>query len=627
VCGIAGFAGWQPEEREQTLRLMCNAIRHRGPDEEGLGWDATMALGMRRLSIIDVSGGSQPVANEDGSVRVVFNGEIYNFQEIRQRLQTQGHVFRTRSDTEILVHLYEERGPALVHDLRGMFAFALWDEKRQRLLLARDRVGKKPLFYRELVDGVAFASELKSLAAAGLVDEWPDPAAVARFLALGYIPDPFTIYPSIWKLPPAHTLTWSRAEGVKLHRYWEPPASPDPTIDEQTAVEETRRLLEESVRYRLISDVPLGAFLSGGIDSAAVVAEMVRQSGSAVNTYTIGFPDPSFNEAPAAAESARLLGTNHTELIVEPDIDELFETVVCAFDEPFADSSAIPTFLVSRLAARDVKVVLSGDGGDELFGGYSRYSDYARRAVQIPGGMRDGLRLAAHLLPHGAYGRGRLLELAASAIGRYTGMVAHPLALADGGVASAAVSQELEWNELLADGFAQAARRDAIGQLMHVDLLTYLPGDILTKVDRMSMACSLEARSPLLDHHLVEFAMSIPTELRIRGSARKIALREAVRDLLPAPIFNRPKSGFSLPLAGWLRDRLGHRLDALTASSSSIAAYVDAGAVGRLVREHRVGRRDHSAMLWKLIVLEIWCTRVHGENSGSAGRSSRLVPA
>jgi asparagine synthase (glutamine-hydrolysing) len=626
MCGIAGFAGWEPTDRKETLRRMCDAIVHRGPDAEGLDWSRAAALGMRRLSIIDVSGGSQPVENEDGSIVVVFNGEIYNFQEIRQRLVSRGHVFRTRSDTEVLVHLYEERGDALVTELRGMFAFALWDEKRQRLLLARDRLGKKPLYYRAVDGGLAFASELKSLTAAGLTNEAPDRASIARYLALGYVPDPWTIYPSVLKLRPAHILTWSRAGGIRVDRYWMPPAQADQTVDAVTAAREVRRLLEEAVRYRLVSDVPVGAFLSGGIDSAAVVAEMVRQSSGPVDTYTIGFADPTFNEAPAAAATAKALGTRHHELIVEPDVDELFETVACAFDEPFADSSAIPTLLVSQLAACDLKVVLSGDGGDELFGGYTRYVDYARRAIPLPRVVRSAVRSVARLLPQHAYARARLIELGSTDVGRYTGMVANLLDVRDGGGAAPAVAAEIEWEALLAGPFSETAARDPIGRLLHVDLLTYLPGDILTKVDRMSMACSLETRSPLLDHELVEFAMRIPTGLRIKGHERKITLRDAVRDLLPEEIFSRPKSGFGLPLSNWLRGPLAHRLEALTRNDSALTEYVHPPAVRRLAAEHRTGRRDHSPMLWKLIVLDIWLSR-YGRRPASLPRTAPLVVA
>ena len=443
MCGIAGFVGTRAsaESAAEQLRSMCDAIRHRGPDDAGYLVDGTVALGMRRLSIIDLAGGHQPIGNEDGSIQVVFNGEIYNYRELRDDLLRAGHRLATHTDTETLVHLYEDDAAAMVQRLRGMFAFALWDSRRQRLLLVRDRLGIKPLYYWATPDGLAFGSELKSLLVLPDLPRSVDLEALADYLALGYVPDPRSILEGVSKLPPGHMLTWEPGAGASVSRYWSPFRPEDETIDEQTAAEEIRRLLAESVRYRLIADVPLGAFLSGGLDSSAVVAEMSRQMDRPVRTFSIGFNEPDFNEAPHASAVARALGTDHTELIVSPDAEALFDSVVAAFDEPFADSSAIPTFLVSQLARSGVTVALSGDGGDELFGGYTRYTDLLRRNITLPRLARSALTGAARLLPHSTYGRNRLLELGRGARGRYAGMVAHALGPAEGGGADDAHGQ------------------------------------------------------------------------------------------------------------------------------------------------------------------------------------------
>lgn len=596
---------------------MCDAIRHRGPDGAGYLTRPAVALGMRRLGIIDLAGGTQPIGNEDGEIQVVFNGEIYNYRELRRELAARGHRFRTESDTEVLVHLYEERGTGLVHELRGMFAFALWDARTDSLLLARDRLGIKPLYYATVGDGIIFGSELKALLAHGSVRARVDPAAIAWYLSLGYIPDPHSVFEGVSKLEPGHLLRWDAERGIRTERYWSPLVPETVRIEEADAAAEVRRLLEESVRYQLVSDVPLGAFLSGGLDSSSVVATMARHLNRPVSTFSIGFPEPEFNEAPAAAAVARALGTEHHELIVRPDVDDLIERVVGAFDEPFADSSAIPTLLVSALARRHVKVVLSGDGGDELFGGYTRYSAYVRRNVEIPGPVRALLGRLARRAPHGMYGRNRLLELSRSARGRYTGMVAHALAVEEGGVAGAAVRNAAAGlDELLAPWFDQVVGRDAVSQAMLVDTMTYLPGDILTKVDRMSMAVSLEARVPLLDHRLVEFTAGLPSTMKLNGNgAGKRVFRAAVRGLVPDFVFNRPKQGFAVPLRPWLKRELRHRLDALRAEDAPVREYIEPAAVARVIEEHLAGRRSHAALLWRLVVLDLW---LRGLVSGSA---------
>jgi asparagine synthase (glutamine-hydrolysing) len=606
MCGIAGFAGWgrAPDASEHDLRRMCGAIRHRGPDDEGHLVAPGVALGMRRLSIIDVAGGTQPIANEDGTVHVVFNGEIYNHRELHAALEHGGHRLSTRSDTETLVHLYEEHGDRLVHRLRGMFGFAIWDTRRRRLLLARDRLGIKPLYYWETPDGVAFASELRSLLALDRFPRQIDRLAVAQYLSLGYVPEPLSIFAGVRKLPPGHTLSWDRERGVRVERYWTP-VRDEVRIDEREAVAEVRRLLAESVRYHLESDVPLGAFLSGGIDSSSVVAEMARQMDRPVQTFSIGFEEPEFNEAPHAAAVARALGTDHTELIVRPDADVLIEEVIRAFDEPFSDSSALPTFLVSQLARRHVTVALSGDGGDELFGGYTRYLELlGRRELAAP--VRAAIGGVARRLPHGARGRNRLIDLSRTRRGRYAATVAAPLAGDEGGLALRDVVGAHSLDELLRPLFEEARGRDFATQMTLVDLQSYLPGDILTKVDRMSMAVSLEARVPLLDHHVVEFAVSLPGALKMRDGTGKWIFREAIRDLVPASVLSKPKQGFGVPLQRWFREDLRHRVEALGRPDSPIYEYADRRAVGRIAAEHGSGRRDHSATLWRLLVLDVW---------------------
>jgi asparagine synthase (glutamine-hydrolysing) len=628
MCGIAGFVGQprDPSHLEADLRRMCGAIRHRGPDDEGRYVDGNgIALGMRRLSIIDVAGGKQPIFNEDRSIVVVFNGEIYNHHEIRQKLLKSGHRFQTHSDTETLVHLYEEHGDQMVHQLRGMFTFAIWDHRRSRLFCARDRIGIKPFYYWPSPDGgVAFASELRSFLA---LDRFPreiDRSAVARYLAFAYVPDPHAIFRGTHKLPPGHTLSWDRERGVVVERYWSPVGKEIARIGEREAIEELRRLIDESVRCHLESEVPLGAFLSGGIDSSTVVAHMARALDRPVRTFSIGFREREFNEAPHAARVAREIGTSHTELIVDPDADALVDEVIRAFDEPFADSSALPTYLVSQLAREHVTVALSGDGGDELFGGYTRYLEVRGRR-ELPFG-RHMLRSVARSLPHVSPGRGRLLDLSWNRRGRYATTVAIPLSPSDGGVARPEMAAELgAFDQLLDPWFDEAQDRDFDAQIALVDMQSYLPGDILTKVDRMSMAVSLEARVPLLDHVVLEFAASLPSELKMRNGEGKWILRAAIDGIVPPSVLSHPKKGFAVPLVRWFRNELRHRVAQLERSDAAILEFVDARAVRRLVREHAIGRRDHSYLLWRLLALELWLGCLsRGELAQPSTRSSSL---
>jgi asparagine synthase (glutamine-hydrolysing) len=610
MCGIAGFAGiarYSPNASE-ILRRMCDAIRHRGPDDAGYHVGEVAAVGMRRLSIIDVAGGHQPMANEDDNVHVVFNGEIYNFRDLRQRLRVAGHRLRTSSDTETIVHFYEDRGDDVVHELRGMFAFAVWDDRRARLLLARDRLGIKPLYaWPHPEGGVAFASELRSFLTLPDFQPTIDPDAVADYCAFGYVPHPGAIFRGVRKLAPGHRLTWSREHGLADTKYWSPVRDERLASDETESVLELRRLIDESVRIHLESDVPLGAFLSGGIDSSAVVASMRRQMDSRPLTFSIGFREAGFDESGYAAEVASALDTNHTALIVDPDADALVEDVVNALDEPFADSSALPTYLVSCLARRDVTVALSGDGGDECFGGYTRYTETLSGAPELPRPLRRIVSLLGSSLPQIAPARNWLLNLARSPRGRYASTVAMPLRPEEGGVLRASISAHRPTlDQILDDYFAQTGGRDFATQLMLVDLLSYLPGDILTKVDRMSMAPSLEARVPLLDHLVVEFAASLPSSLKMRSGTGKWLLRRAIDGSVPNNVLTRPKQGFGLPLARWFRRELSHRLDHILSPSSAVYEYFDAQRVRAFVAEHRLRRRDRSAVLWRIMVLDLW---------------------
>ena len=621
MCGIAGFVGFQipTEEAARRVRAMCDAIRHRGPDADGYHVADGVALGMRRLSSIDVEGGRQPIYNEDRSVAVVFNGEIYNHHALRQELEASGHRFRTHSDTEVLVHLYEDHGPEMVSRLHGMFAFAIWDSRERSLLVARDRTGMKPLSYLESPEGLVFCSELRSLYALQPDRLRVSPGAVMQYLAFGYVPDPSSIFAGVKKLPPGHLLSWKAGKVTEVRRYWTPPSPIAAAVNEKELVETIRIKLDAAVKSHLESEVPLGAFLSGGLDSSTVVALMGRHASGRVRTFSIGFDEAEFDESAAARAVAEDLGTEHTELILRPNVDEMFEAIAAMFDEPFADSSAIPTFAVAQLARQSVTVALSGDGGDELFGGYSRYQQTLRHGVEGGGKLGRLLSALGLMLPHIFPGRNRLVDMGRSRWGRYAATVVLPLRLDEGGVARAdqpggagyVADQLRAWIPLeLSDDFAAA--------MMQVDLQTYLPGDILTKVDRTSMAVSLEARVPLLDFGLVDFALQIPGTGRVTTEESKRLFRRAIKGIVPESVLAQPKRGFAIPLGSWFRGPLRHRIEALRNPSSELQQFVDIDATRRLVSEHSIGRRDHSALLWRLIVLDCWLTTLKAGHLGQA---------
>jgi asparagine synthase (glutamine-hydrolysing) len=638
MCGITGFVDkWNAtsgrrNDRAQLLETMCATIQHRGPDDQGTFLQPGVALGMRRLSIIDLAGGHQPISNEDGVVSIVFNGEIYNYRELQATLQSRGHHFKTNSDTETIVHAYEEYGPSCVNQLRGMFAFAIWDEKNETLFMARDRVGKKPLYYSITRQGtLVFGSELKAILEHPEVEREINPRALDAFFSLGYVPDPLSIFKNIEKLSPGHHLTFSRGR-LCIERFWDFEYNSNGNGHHaKDYLDELRSLLDESVRLRLVSDVPLGAFLSGGIDSSTVVGLMARQMDQPVKTFSIGFNEDNFNELKYARLTAKKFQTEHHEFLVTPDICDVVDKLVWHFDEPFADSSAIPTYMVSKLAREHVKVVLTGDGGDELFAGYTRYLTEQRRGKfdLLPRFVRDGLmNPLSRNLPHSTWGRNYLHNVSLDPITRYLDNVSVFSGLNKGALYSADFTDQLKDGSHLRAYFRElsgnvksAAELDSP---LYIDSKTYLPGDILTKVDRMSMAASLEARVPLLDHKLIEFVTRIPAGLKLAGTETKHLFKKAIADLVPVEILNRPKQGFGVPIQQWINRQLRERMrDTLTDSRSAGRGYVTQKYVQVLLDEHERNRRDHSMALWALLVLELW----HREYVDKAPGSSLADPS
>ncbi|HEX9443861.1 MAG TPA: asparagine synthase (glutamine-hydrolyzing) [Candidatus Binatia bacterium] len=611
MCGIAGIMslGDKPVAEEELGR-MCRSIIHRGPDDEGFYVGAGVGLGMRRLSIIDLATGHQPVRNEDGSVWVVFNGEIYNFKDLRQDLERRGHAFYTSTDTEVIVHLYEEYGPRCVERLRGMFTFAVWDERKKTLLLARDRLGIKPLYYAESGERLLFASELKAILQLPETERKLDWKSLSYLLSSQYTPAAESIMHGVHKLEPGHILIAARGRKPVVERYWDIHFAPDYTRNEDYFVERLRELLKESVRLRLISDVPLGAFLSGGIDSSSVVATMARLISSPVKTFSIGFQEIRYNELEHARTVARRFGTEHHELVLEPDALGIIDELAWYLDEPLGDPSCIPTYMVSKLASEHVKVVLSGDGGDEIFGGYDKYVvEEKERRREVPYPVRKALRLAAGLMPLGMKGRNLVYHYSLAGADRYLDSV---VLFTDRDKRAMLRPEILEMlggfepRNSAYKGFPQG-NGGWLSAAQYLDIKTYLPLDILTKVDRMSMACSIEARVPLLDHKLVEFTATIPPELKLRGGATKHIFKQAMRGILPDAIIDRPKQGFGVPLEHWFRGKLASFVrDLLLSSRSRQRGIFDPGYIERLLRMHRRGR-GCDIELWTLISFELWC--------------------
>ena len=634
MCGIAGIVATSREAniREDLVREMCNRIIHRGPDDEGIWVEDGAGLGMRRLSIIDLSGGHQPVFNEDRSAWIVYNGEIYNFLELRDELENRGHRFRTRSDTEVIIHLYQQMGPDCVHKLRGMFALAIYDKSKRKLLLARDRLGKKPLHYALLNEKLYFASEIKSILAAAPELARVNSEALLQFLYFGYVLDPLTAFQGIHKLLPGHLLEFENGK-ISIRQYWDlPQYGTYMPKSEQECLEELEFHLTEATRIRLISDVPLGAFLSGGMDSSTVVALMARASSGPVKTFSIGFAKDDFNEAHYARSVADKFGTDHHQMILEPDVLQTVEDLTSSLEEPFGDSSMLPTYYVSRMARQHVTVALSGDGGDEIFAGYDRYRIQADRGVfeHIPGWARRFYREQIHpRMPHNMRGRQFSYNVSLPWRKRYVDTLAflpgfeRDTRLLSDGFRDLLQQCDDPQNALLRQ-FAKAPASDRVSELLYVDTKTYMVGDILTKVDRMSMLNSLEVRAPLLDHKFVEFVTSLPIEWKMRGRKQKYILRRlAERVGVPTEVLDRPKQGFALPLVHWMRNELRDVLMVLLEPRSLQRGYFEASGVQKLMNDHLQGRRDASARLWRLLMFELWHRNFLEKFNQPAG----LVPA
>jgi len=615
VCGIAGIVSVGHPDPALVHR-MCDVLAHRGPDGAGYYRGEHVALGMRRLAIIDVPGGQQPVYNEDRTVVAVFNGEIYNFRELRAELRRRGHRLATGSDSECLVHLYEEHGDALVGRLRGMFAFAIWDSKRQRLLLARDRVGKKPLYWRCDGGSLLFGSELKALAADPGFRRRIDPVALHHYLTYQYVPAPWSIYEGAEKLSPGHTLTW-QAGNIEIRRYWRLDCAERQVTSVPEAAERLRELLLEATRIRMISERPLGAFLSGGVDSSAVVAAMARSTAEPVKTFSIGFEDGRLDERRYARMLAARYGTDHHEFVVTSSALDLLPTLAWHFDEPFADSSAIPTFYVSQLSSQHVTVVLTGDGGDESFGGYERYLAMAALGrIPVPAPARLGLRRLGSRLQLAGGQRSRVGRL-----GRALDAAGQPRSRRYAEFMSYFTPEQKarlytdEWREQLAgidsyllvrNAFAASSAPSDLGRIMDVDINTYLPGDLLVKVDIATMACSLEARCPFLDHHLMEWAAGLPARLKVRRGTTKFLLKKAVAPWLPPELISRRKQGFGVPMATWLRTEFRELArDVLTDATARSRGLFRPEVVESMLADHDQGQ-DHTRCLWALIQFELW---------------------
>ena len=622
ICGIVSTSG--PADRDKLARMSAKLL-HRGPDSDGKFVEGAVGLAARRLAIIDLETGDQPISNEDGTVHVVQNGELYNYPELRAELERAGHRFRTHGDTEVLVHLYEQEGPAFARRLRGMFAVALWDTTRRRLVLARDRYGIKPLYYRADADGLEFASELRSLPRGEI-----DLDALEAFLAFNSIPAPLTIFREARKLPPGHVLVWEDGK-LSLERYARPAPVPVEDLrddDEAELIEELRSRLRDSVRAHLLADVPVGVLLSGGIDSAALAALASQESAEPVRTFSIGFEERSFDELADARLVAERYGTRHRELVLRPDAALLLPALADAFDEPFADSSALPTYLVSQLAAEDVKVALSGEGGDELFGGY--YTYVADLLAERAGGLATLARPLVERLPASTARASFDYKAKRFVRGAHLPPLERHHAWKE--IFSADARAELTGRrhafdpvDLYRERYAETEGAEPLARLQDVDLGIYLVDDLLVKTDRASMAHSLEARVPFLDPVVTNFALGLPARHRVRGLRKKVLLRKAVAPLVPSRIVRGKKRGFSIPAAAWLRGELEpFARETLSAETVRRQGFFRPEAVTALIDRHVVGREDLSRQLWGLLAFTLWHER-HVEREPQALREPRLI--
>lgn len=620
MCGIYGILDASGRSLDRSvIERMGHAMRHRGPDDAGFFADSTMMFGMQRLAIIDVDGGSQPIMNEDESVAAVCNGEIYNFRELRQELREKGHTFRSGSDSEVIVHLYEEHGDKFVERLQGMFAVAVWDRRARRLLLARDRLGIKPLYICANNDRLVFASELKSILEVPGIEREVDRESLQEYLALGYVPAPRSIFRDIEKLPPGVILV-AEDGSVSKKRYWRPARHASADNDQRGWKEDIAAAIESAVVKQMVSDVPLGAFLSGGIDSSAVVAYMAKNSDQPVKTYSIGFDTGTggsyYNELPYARQVAKIFNTDHREIVVKPDVTSLLPDLLWHMDEPMADAAFITTYLVSKFAREDVTVILSGVGGDELFGGYRRYwsENLAQRYKRIPGFLRHGiLQPLGRVLPSDRHSplmdwarlaKGFLAGAELDADERYEKFVR---VFGHEQVARIMRSPSPKQSPAMRAAFAAAGSDDPVQRLIDVDLATQLPDDLLTLTDRMSMATSLECRVPLLDDQLLELASGMHSSLKVHGTKLKFAMKEALRGVLPDEIIDRKKRGFGAPVGGWFKNELAGFLDSvLSEQAVRRRGFFDWSTIETLRADHLANRQDHTDHLLALMNFEIW---------------------
>lgn len=621
MCGIVGFVNKEGSGTTRpVLERMCDAIAHRGPDDDGFYSDSSAALGMRRLAIIDVAGGHQPMHNADRTKWIVFNGEIYNYQQIRRELDELGHQFYTNSDTEAIVHLYERYGADCVQHLRGMFAFAIWDEIEKTLFIARDRVGKKPLLYSHQKNGdLIFGSEFQALLQHPSVSREVDLDAIDSYLSYLCIPAPQTAFKDIRKLEPGHWLRWKNGE-IETTRYWTPDFSKKIKIGEEEAIQETTRILRESTRLRMISEVPLGAFLSGGVDSSTVVALMAQESEQPVKTFSIGFEEEDFSELKYAKRVAEHVGAEYNEFIVKPDAMEVLPTLVEHYGEPYADSSAIPTYYVSRETRKHVTVALNGDGGDESFAGYERYA--AMKAAEtyhrFPAALRKALiEMPVSFLPSSEIQKSRIRD-----VKRFLQAASLPKAEryfrwsstfnrdAKKEIYTDEFARDIAGNNafhFLDEWLVKANGSGILDATLLTDQMTYLPNDLLVKVDIASMAVSLEARSPFLDHHLIEFAASLPENLKMRGFQTKSLLKKVAARLVPKDVIYRRKMGFGVPIGKWLRDEMKDFMRGVLLSERSLKRGIIKPAIlEKYIDEHINGKRDHAFQIWTLLMLELW---------------------
>jgi asparagine synthase (glutamine-hydrolysing) len=617
ICGIYNYHSHQPVNK-QTLEAMLQVIEHRGPDDEGVHIDQDVGLGFRRLSIIDLAGGHQPMFNEDGTIGVIFNGEIYNFKQVRQQLEERGHTFSTTSDTEVIVHLYEDYGDDCVNHLQGMFGFAVWDSVKRRLLVARDRLGIKPLYYTTAGDQLVFGSEIKPILQHPHVHAQANLEALSAFLSLKYVPSPYTMFDGIHALPPGHLLVCEPDKGVSVRQYWDLSFNPpqNGSINEESYVEQLEQILRETVEMHLVSDVPFGAFLSGGIDSSTIVALMSQVLNEPVKTFSVGFEGAgeAVSELPFAHMVAKQYGTDHYDIFISPqDFIDLTPKVIWHLDQPIADDACLANFMVAKLASQHVKMVLTGEGGDELFAGYARYAGEQFSPVfkRIPAPVRSAMLAMSGMLP--GMRRQKLALYALCQQDEVTRLLNwFPLFNSDmkAALVSDSFSQEVQ-RDIARESFAAMLERtnatSALNRMLYVDTKYWLVDDLLARGDKTSMGTSLEARVPFLDHKVVEFAASVPPSLKLKGLQRKYLLKQVSRKLLPDAIIDRKKKGFPIPIPIWIRNEARPFVrDVLSHDAISRRGLFDVAAVEKLLNEHETGFADHGSLIWSLLSIELW---------------------